>query len=92
MISLMNRKQRRVLGKIFERPTRADIQWSDLESLLLALGAEKHEGAGSRVRFVFGDGFVIGLHRPHPAKELPKYAVEQLRGRLLARGITPEEA
>jgi hypothetical protein len=87
----VNKKQRRTLARIFERPTRSDVRWSELESLLRALGADQHQGAGSRVRFAFSDGFVIDLHRPHPKPELRKYAVEQIRGRLIARGILSED-
>ena len=86
----MNKRQRRTLARIFERPTRSDVRWDELTSLLRALGAEEHEGAGSRVRFVL-DGSILSLHRPHPKPELRKYAVEDVRGFLAARGIEPEE-
>jgi len=86
----MNRRQRRTLARIFERPTRSDVRWDELASLLRALGAQQHPGAGSRVRFVF-DGSILSLHRPHPKPELRKYAVEDVRDFLAARGIVPEE-
>jgi hypothetical protein len=86
----MNKRQRRTLARIFERPTRSDVRWDELASLLRALGAEDHEGAGSRVRFVL-DGSILSLHRPHPKPELRKYAVEDVRDFLMARGIEPEE-
>jgi hypothetical protein len=54
------------------------------------LGAEEHEGAGSRIRFVL-DGSILSLHRPHPKPELRKYAVEDVRDFLVAHGIEPEE-
>lgn len=47
------------LNVIFEVPARLNILWTDIEKLLLALGAEVSEG---RVRAVF--------HRPHPRKEI----------------------
>jgi hypothetical protein len=86
----MNKRQRRTLARIFERPTRADVRWDELASLLRALGAEEHQGAGSRVRFVL-DGSILSLHRRHPKPELGKYAVEDVRDFLAARGIGPEE-
>ncbi len=86
----MNSRQRRTLANIFERPTRPDVRWSDLASLMRALGAGEHAGAGSRVRFVL-DGAILSLHRPHPRPALPRYAVEDARDFLIARGIEPEE-
>lgn len=86
----MNKRQGRTLARIFERPTRSDLRWDELASLLRALGAEEHKGAGSRVRFVLGRS-ILSLHRPHPKPELRKYAVEDVRGFLAARGIVPEE-
>jgi len=46
----MNSKQRKTLNSIFSSPTRADISWIDIESLLIALGTEVTEGAGSEFR------------------------------------------
>jgi len=86
----MNQRQRRTLARIFEQPTRADVRWDELASLMRALGAEEHQGARSRVRFVL-DGSILSLHRPHPKPELRKYAVENVRDFLAARGIEPEE-
>lgn len=85
----MNKRQRRTLARIFERPPRSDIRWDELASLMGALGAQEQEGAGSRVRFVL-DGSILSLHRPHPKPELRKYAVEDVRDFLTAHGIGPE--
>ena len=86
----MNKRQRRTLARIFERPTRSDVRWDELASLLRALGAEEHEGAGSRVCFVLA-GSILSLHRPQPKPELRKYAVEDVRNFFAARGLEPEE-
>ncbi len=86
----MNKRQRRTLTRIFERPTRSDVRWDELASLMRALGAEEHEGAGSRVRFVLA-GSILSLHRPHPKPELRKYAVEDVRDFLAEHGIEPGE-
>mgnify|MGYP006276424727 CR=1 FL=1 len=77
------------MDRIFERPTRVDIAWSDVESLLRACGAELREGRGSRVAVVLGGG-ILRLHKPHPQKELKRYAVEHVREFLENLGITPE--
>ena len=84
-LSARNRKTLRVL---FERPTRANIRWSDIERLFSAAGAEVSEGAGSRVRIKLGDR-VLTFHRPHPGNEARRYAVEVASSFLRYHGITP---
>jgi hypothetical protein len=84
----MNSRQRRSLARIFERPTRSDIRWEEVASLLKAVGAEKHEATGSRVRFS-RNGRILSLHRPHPKPVLRKYAVEDVREFLESNGIEP---
>ncbi len=76
------------MEQIFEKPTRSDIAWQDIESLLIALGAEISEGAGSRVRIALKDWRGV-YHRPHPRKETVKGAVDQLRKDLLKIGVKP---
>ncbi len=61
----MTRKQRKVLEAIFADPVRANINWRDVESLLVALGAELSEGRGSRLRVAL-NGVREVFHRPHP--------------------------
>jgi hypothetical protein len=46
----MNSKQKKTFELIFKDPMPPDIAWPDIESLLVALGAEISEGAGSRLR------------------------------------------
>jgi hypothetical protein len=38
------------LKAVFAEPVRSNIQWCDVEALLIGLGAEVSEGNGSRVR------------------------------------------
>ncbi|MDL2316455.1 type II toxin-antitoxin system HicA family toxin [Desulfovibrio sp. OttesenSCG-928-A18] len=64
----MNSKQRKTLAAIFSSPTRKNMVWADIESLLLAIGCEVVEGDGSRVAFL-RDGQKADFHRPHPGKE-----------------------
>ena len=40
---------RETLAKLFQRPASADVRWQEIESLLLACGAEIEERAGSRI-------------------------------------------
>ena len=74
----MNNKQKRTLEKIKEIPTRSDINYADVKKLIEALGGKVVDGSGSRVKFRLNEEFG-DFHKPHPQKELKKYAVEYLR-------------
>ncbi|MCC6697866.1 MAG: type II toxin-antitoxin system HicA family toxin [Candidatus Hydrogenedentes bacterium] len=84
----MNSRQRETLAALFERPTRADIRWTQVESLLTALGAEFEGQGGSRIGVILR-GHRIVLHRPHPNPCLKKWAVEAVRGFLESLEIKP---
>lgn len=84
----MNARQRRTLLAVFEEPVPATLEWFAIEQLLLAAGARRVEGRGSRVRFVAGDE-VETFHRPHPAKEAKRYQVRAAREFLRRIGVTP---
>ncbi len=84
----MNRRHQRILEKIFEKPVRSDVKWSDIESLLIALGAALSEESGSRVRIELnGEDAVI--HRPHPRPEADKGSLVSMRRFLLQMGVKP---
>lgn len=61
----MNKKLQGTYKRIFEKPVRSDILWSDIEMLLKGLGATISQGRGSRVRVVL-NGVKAVFHRPHP--------------------------
>ncbi len=82
----MNKKQLRTLQKIFDTPTRSDIEWNEVRTLLTACGADIREGKGSRVRIILNNR-ILNLHSPHPQKELKKYAVELVRDFLKTIGV-----
>lgn len=82
----MNNKQRQTLDKILEKPKRSDIPWSNIESLIIALGGEISEGRGSRVRIVLNDVKAI-FHRPHPGRVTEKGAVKSVRRFLQEAGV-----
>lgn len=75
---------------IFSVPTTASLKFADIEKLLVALGAEKFEGSGSRVAFVMSGGEKWEHHRPHPGKEARKYQVESVREFLKRLGYKDE--
>ncbi len=78
----------RTLAALFAEPVRANINWSDVESVLRNLGAEISEGAGSRVRIAL-NGVRAVFHRPHPEKEMDKGAVRSMRRFLTEAGVMP---
>ncbi|MDR1971853.1 MAG: type II toxin-antitoxin system HicA family toxin [Treponema sp.] len=82
----MNSKQRKVLESIFRYPPLANILWSDIESLLIASGAEISEGAGSRVRIKL-NGVRAVFHRPYPQKTADKGAVSSVKRFLENAGV-----
>ena len=82
----MNRQQLRTLEKIFEKPVRADIRWSEIESLFKALGAIIQKRSGSRIALKF-KGLYLVIHKPHPGSELDKGAVGSIRSFLERVGI-----
>ncbi len=84
----MNSKQKRTLTAIFTDPVKSSILWADVESLLLSLGSDKKEGAGSRVGFCL-NGIDLVVHRPHPQKETDKGAVKSVRKFLTNAGVKP---
>lgn len=85
----MRRRHRRTLEAIFAHPTRADIRWAEIESLLLACGATLVEGGGSRIIVSIG-GCDSAFHRPHPRPDTDKGAVVAMRKFLTGVGITPD--
>ena len=84
----MNSKHAKTLRAVFAIPTHT-VRFSDIESLLQALGFEKIEGDGSLVRFEARSGAALVTHRPHPRDEAPKKLVRRVCDFLIAQGITP---
>ena len=84
----MKSKHRKILAAIFAVPTRANIKFSDIEALVIALGGEVREGAGSRVMLELS-GTREYAHRPHPGKEAKRYIVERIREWLKSLEVAP---
>ncbi|KAA3620381.1 MAG: hypothetical protein DWQ05_00110 [Calditrichaeota bacterium] len=84
----MNRKHRKTLEHIYSRPVRANIKWTDIESLFIALGGEITERQGSRVAVILFDE-VHMFQRPHPSPETDKGAVVSFRKWLEIHGVRP---
>lgn len=76
------------LAAVFAEPTRANIAWRDLESLLKHLGGDVTSGSGSRVRVAL-NGVRATFHRPHPRREAHKPLIRSVRRFLESAGIAP---
>lgn len=84
----MNSKHKKTLQEIFKNPTPSNIEWSAIEALLKALGAELSEGNGSRVRIKLNTVRAV-FHRPHPEKITDKGAVKSMKRFLENAGVSP---
>lgn len=85
----MNSKHKKTLKAIFTNPISGNIEWAEIEALLVAVGAELSEGRGSRIRFDCGVEQAY-FHRPHPGKEALRYRVADAREFLQRIGVTYE--
>ena len=81
-------KHAKTLHAVFEEPTRSDLPWRDIESLLKNISAKITEGKGSRIRMKLNDVKAV-FHRPHPQKEASKGCVESVRRFLERAGYLP---
>jgi hypothetical protein len=84
----VNNKHRAVLEAIFERPTRADIRWSEIEAMIIACGGEVRQREGSRVALVL-NGVRSVFHRPHPQPTTKKGAIDAMGVFLVSAWLEP---
>lgn len=61
----MNTKQSKTRARVLADPAPTDIPWSDIESLLEAVGVEVESLSETRVALVKGRHVMI-VQRPHP--------------------------
>ena len=84
----MNKAQQATLSAIFDRPTRADIRWSAIESLMRALGGEVTRACRKPCCCKL-NGVTAVFYRPHPRPETKKGAVDAVRQFLINAGVKP---
>ncbi|RJP19486.1 MAG: type II toxin-antitoxin system HicA family toxin [Candidatus Omnitrophota bacterium] len=72
------KRHQRTFDRICEIPTRSDIKWSEILSLIKHLGGTIESREGSRVCIKF-KGHKINIHTPHPSKEVKRWVVEKIR-------------
>ena len=82
----MRRKHLKTLAAVLSDPPRANILWSDIESMIAGLGGDIREGAGSRVTAAL-NGAAATFHRPHPQKEATKDMIRNVRTFLVRAGV-----
>ena len=84
----MSRRDK-LIAKLRFRPT--GFRWKELESLLKHFGYQPirpGKTAGSRRRFTHEErNSIISLHKPHPARTLKKYQIEQVIEFLEGEGL-----
>ena len=85
---MLNSKHTKTLAALYALPTSASTVFSDIESLVKALGGTVTEREGSRIKVALG-GEQWRAHRPHPGKEARRYQVEEVRELLQRLGIRP---
>jgi hypothetical protein len=84
----MNKTQQATLEAVFARPTKSNIRWAAIESLIRVLGGEVSERAGSRVAASL-NGVTAVFHQRNPRPETKKGAVEATRQLLTNAGVKP---
>jgi hypothetical protein len=84
----MQKRHRRTLAAVFEKPTRNAMRWAEIEALLRALG-QLEQRAGSRVAVNIG-GVVGVFHRPHPKPDVGQKTIRDVRDYLTSAGVGPE--
>lgn len=83
----MKAKHRKILKAIFEDPVNGNMEWSKIETLLIAIGCRTIEGPGSSVTFE-KNGVRAYFHSPHPAKTALRYRIKAVRDFLIKLEIT----
>jgi len=67
-------KREKLLRRLSSKPK--DFTWSELVSLMTALGFDMEKSSGSSRQFILeATGGVLYIHEPHPRKILKPYQV-----------------
>jgi len=79
-------KHEKTLDAMRQQPKPSNLRWSDIESLLVHLGAEVKEGKGSAISVTLG-GRRAYFHRPHPSDKADKGAIATALALLKEAGL-----
>ena len=81
----------KALARLCEKPTRSDIKWPEVTSILKHFGYEilkTGKSGGSRRKFFNAKtGAVVNCHEPHPSPNVAKGCVEKVVAHLAERGL-----
>jgi predicted RNA binding protein YcfA (HicA-like mRNA interferase family) len=79
-------KQQKLLRRLASKPT--DFTWSELSSLMSALGFDIEKASGSGRKFIHTQTeATLFIHEPHPTKILKAYQVRDAVQLLKAEGF-----
>jgi predicted RNA binding protein YcfA (HicA-like mRNA interferase family) len=79
-------KQEKLFRRLASKPT--DFTWSELVSLMTALGFEVERASGSGRKFIHSQTqTTLFIHEPHPTKILKAYQVRDVIQLLKAEGF-----
>jgi len=76
-------KKKKLIARFLRQPK--DFSWDELVALLGYLGFEEHKTgktSGSRSLFINEDGICIRTHKPHPAKIIKSYVINEIKNLL----------
>jgi hypothetical protein len=85
----MNNKNRKTLKAIFTNPVPLDLEWKDIESLLIALGADVKDRRGVTTWIILKG--IKGVFYEPRKKESCRCTVERVRELLVNAGEKPEQ-
>ena len=81
-------KRDKILRRFLSKPH--DYTWDELVKMLAGFGYEvlkSGKAGGSRVKFIHEVLPPIFLHKPHPAKVLKRYQIDQIEELLRNEGL-----
>ena len=81
-------KHYRILESMFKKPTPSGIRWTDIVTMLEAVGIEVSQRSGSRVLLKKGADRMV-VHRPHPEMETGRATVRDIAAFLESIGVSP---
>lgn len=84
----MSTRHDRILARIHQRPSPANIRWQDLISTLKRYGVEVSEREGSRVGLRKGNERIV-VHRPHPGSITGRETIRDIANFLNAARVVP---
>lgn len=78
-------KAQKLLERFLSIP--ADFSWEELVSLMKHFGFQEMQQKGGSYRCFRSGTLKIFLHKPHPANIVKRYALRQVRDKLLEFGL-----